>query len=320
LKDTFGVNAIRNLLLARELTRVLKQLGTAGVPVIPLKGVALAESLYGDTALRTCADLDILIQPQDLAPSLRILQSSGYDTHHHQPALVQLQGRFGKDCALMREDAHQPYPLQVHCGMIWGGPAERPVLAEIWSGAVPSPFCAAPTLALSPEWEFLYLAMHAARHGLFPFKWLVDLDWIVARGSVDWQKVHETTKRLGWQEAVYSCFAACASLLETPIPEPFVRPANAAPSRFSLSAPGPLQIPRETLFSVRLLPSLAPRLQFLAIRLFIPTPADGEFISLPSALFFLYYLLRPLRLAVTVAGWTIPAGLAQLRRLFRRGP
>jgi hypothetical protein len=36
LTDTFGVNAIRNLLLAEELTSILTQLGAAGVPVIPL--------------------------------------------------------------------------------------------------------------------------------------------------------------------------------------------------------------------------------------------------------------------------------------------
>lgn len=320
LTDTFGINAIRNDLLTQELTRVLARLGAAGVPVIPLKGIALAKSLYGDAALRTCADLDILVHPKYFAESLGFLRSSGYEIHCAEPAFVHLMARYGKDCALMREDARLGYPLQVHCGLIWGGPAERRLLNEIWSEAVPRPFHAAPAYALSPEWEFLYLAVHAARHGLFPFKWLVDLDWLVVRGALDWENVQEKARRLGWERAVQSCLAACAALLATPLPKPYERTPPLTPASFRAAGPGPLEIPREVIFVMRLLPAFSPRLRFLAIRLFVPTPADGEFLRLPSSLFFLYYFLRPCRLTGAVAGWLIQAGVARLRRLFRRRP
>ena len=315
LTDTFGINAIRNVLLTQELVGVLTRLGAAGMPVIPLKGIALAESLYGDPALRTCADLDILVHPKFLPESLHLLRSSGYEGRSGEPSFVGLLARYGKDCTLMRVDGRAVYPLQVHCGLIWGGPAERRLLAEIWSDAAPQPFHAAPAYALSPEWEFLYLAVHASRHGLFPFKWLVDLDWISVRGGLDWKEVQEKAKRLGWERVVQSCFAACTALLETPIPEPFARTLPSAPAKIRPSGPGPLEIPRETIFAMRLLPTFAQRLHFLALRMFVPTPADGEFLRLPSALFFLYYFLRPWRLTVTVAGWLIQAGAARLRRL-----
>jgi hypothetical protein len=317
LTDSFGINAIRNQLLAQEFVRVLAQLGTAGVGVIPLKGIALAESLYGDPALRTCADLDILVHPKDVAESLRLLQASGYEGRFREPSFVRLLARYGKDCLLMREEVRAVYPLQVHCGLIWGGPAERGLLAEIWADAAPRPFHEAPAYALSPEWEFLYLAVHAARHGLFPFKWLVDLDWLMVRGALDWKKVREMAKRLGWERAVQPCLAACRALLETPVPEPFAETLPSAPARIHASAPGPLEIPRETIFAVRLLPPFSQKLQFFATRIFIPTPADGEFLRLPSPMFFLYYLLRPCRLTMAVAGGVIQAGWAKLRP--RRG-
>ncbi len=312
LTDTFGVNAIRNELLSQELAGVLARLAAAGVPVIPLKGIPLAESLYGDPALRTCADLDILVHPKYLAESLDLLRSSGYEDRLGEPALVRLLARYGKDCVLMREEKKSVFPLQVHCGLIWGGPAERHLLVEIWSDAITQPFHAAPAYALSPEWEFLYLAVHAARHGLFPFKWLVDLDWLSVRGGLDWPKAQEKARRLGWERAVQSCFAAGAALLETPVPEPFTTVASPAAAKVRASGPGPLQISRETFFSMRLLPTLSQRLRFLAIRLFVPTPADCEFLRLPSSLFFLYYFLRPWRLAGAVAGWFIQAGIARV--------
>jgi hypothetical protein len=320
LTDTFGVNAIRNDLLTREMVRVLAKLGAAGVPVIPLKGTALAESLYGDAALRTCADLDILVHPKHIAASLRILASVGYEGRFGDPAFVHLLERYGKDCALMRHDARLAYPLQVHCGLIWGGPAERLLLTEIWSEASPRPFHDAPAYAMSPEWEFLYLVVHAARHGLFPFKWLVDLDWLLLQSPLDWQNVQEKTRRLGWERVVQSCLAACAGLLETPIPAPFARDATPPRATFHMTGPGPLETPRETIFAMRLLPGFSPKLRFLAFRLFVPTPADGEFLRLPSSLFFLYYSLRPCRLTGAVAGWLIQAGAARFRRLFRRRP
>lgn len=313
LTDAFGVNAIRNVLLTEELIRVLTQLGAAGMHVIPLKGVALAESLYGDAALRTCADLDVLIHPEHLAESLHLLGSSGYQDRLGDRSFVRLLARFGKDCGMMREVGRTAYPLQVHCGLIWGGPAERRLLAEIWSDAAPKPFHAAPADAMSPEWEFLYLAVHAARHGLSPFKWLVDLDWLMVRGALNWNEVQERARRLGWERHVHSCLIACAALLETPIPEPFCGTLPRAPVRILTPCPGPLEIPRETIFALRLLPTFSPKLQFLATRLFVPTPADGELLRLPPSLFFLYYLFRPWRLAVTVAGWLIQAGLARLR-------
>jgi hypothetical protein len=319
LTDSFGINAIRNQLLAQELVRVLAQLGTAGVGVIPLKGIALAESLYGDPALRTCADLDILIHPKDVAESLRLLRASGYEVRLNEPSFVRLLARYGKDCLLMREDARSTYPLQVHCGLIWGGPAERRLLAEVWADAAPRPFHEAPAYALSPEWEFLYLAVHAARHGLFPFKWLVDLDWLVVRGALDWKKTQEMARRLGWERVVQSCLAACAALLETPVPELFAGTTPPAAAEIYASGPGPLEIPRETIFAMRLLPTLSQKLQFFATRIFVPTPADGEFLRLPSPLFFLYYFLRPCRLTIAVAGWVIQAGAARLRRILRRG-
>ncbi|MGA3326094.1 MAG: nucleotidyltransferase family protein [Terriglobia bacterium] len=319
LTDTFGMNAIRNVLLTQELVRVLARLGAAGVPVIPLKGIALAESLYGDPALRTCADIDILVQPKDFAESLHLLRSSGYEARFREPSLVPLLARYGKDCLLMREDARSVYPLQVNCGLMCGGPAERRVLAEVWSDAAPRPFHAAPAFAMSPEWEFLYLAVHAARHGMVPFKWLVDIDWLTVRGALDWNKVQEMAKRLGWERAVQSCLAVCATLLETPLPQPSLWIARKSP-RFPATAQGAFELPRATFFPIRLLPTLSQKLQFLAVRLFVPTLGDCQFLHLPSALFFLYYFLRPWRLMGSVAGWFIRPGVACLRRLFRRGP
>ena len=207
------------------------------------------------------------------------------------------------------------YPLEVHFGLIWGGPVERRLVADIWSNAIPRPFHGTPAYALCPEWEFLHLAEHAARHGMSLFKWMVDLDWLVVRGAVDWKNANEKAQRIGWERIVRSALVACAALLETPIPEPFEGMPRPSALRILVSGPGSLEFPREALFNLLLLPTLWQKLQFIAIRLFVPSPEDFEFLRLPSALFFLYYFMRPWRLAGTLAKWLIQAGVAKIRRL-----
>src|SRR5574337_1314896 len=78
LDRRYKANAIRNLLLARELARLLQAFSAAGIPVVPLKGVTLAESLYGDPALRVCIDIDILVPRRMASNACDLPLTAGY--------------------------------------------------------------------------------------------------------------------------------------------------------------------------------------------------------------------------------------------------
>jgi hypothetical protein len=80
LKGAYLANAWRNELFAEELARLLGLLGQAGIRVIPLKGVAPAQSLYGDPAARVCSDIDILVPPGEAARTRRIILTNGYSS------------------------------------------------------------------------------------------------------------------------------------------------------------------------------------------------------------------------------------------------
>ena len=315
LANAFQVNAIRNQLFARELARILRLLGDARIPVMPLKGLALAESLYEDPALRVCADIDILVPTKNVVDAFHLIVSSGYRSEFAHSSLLDLVARYGKDCVLMREDSICTYPLELHCGLMWGGLLERNLLDEIWAQADRKAFCGVPAWALSPSWEFLYLAVHAARHGWLSLKWFVDLDRLCSRKTINWQSVKEKAQLLGWEDAVRSSLSACASLFGTQINP--VLCATEPPRRYRLPLSSDFQVPSEILFSIRLVKGPSRRLRFVAIRLFIPTIADCEFLPLPSSLFFLYYLLRPLRLACKTIGWFIQAELKSVRHFLR---
>ena len=334
----FGLNAIRNELLAKELARILRLLGGRGIRVVPLKGVALGETLYGDPALRPAADIDVLVPRKQALEAFRLLVASGYQSELTRPQLLDLAVRYGKHCTLTRHEPLRDYSLELHAGLFWGAELEREALEALWSEARRECFYGIPAFALSPEWELLYLAAHAAQHARLALTWYVDLDRICRREALDWKTASEKARWLGWDDAVRSSLAVCQDLFETPVGPAFA----AGPSRRSGSAPrhgetvpqaaggterlrewgGPvpgLQLASENLFLLRLLKTPSRKLRYLAIRLLLPTPAECALIPLPEWLFFLYYPLRPLRVASNAASWVMQAAWQRLRRALRKG-
>ena len=72
-------NLARNLKLQQEQETVLKALHHDARAAIALKGSGLGEFLYGDVGARQVADLDLLIQPRDLASADAALRALGYE-------------------------------------------------------------------------------------------------------------------------------------------------------------------------------------------------------------------------------------------------
>jgi hypothetical protein len=77
-KEDYYLNATKNTLIFRELGRVLAAFHKAGLPVIVLKGAALAEPVYGNVALRPMSAADLLIRKEDLLGIDEQLKVLGY--------------------------------------------------------------------------------------------------------------------------------------------------------------------------------------------------------------------------------------------------
>jgi hypothetical protein len=310
------INAARNALVARALGRVLEGLGRVGVPVIPLKGVALSESLYGDAAIRVSADLDVLVPRECVSRAWTVLGELGYVMAAHEERVEEselgLLLESNIEAAFASPEA-AGCPVELHWDIAWRWPHSAPALADLWADARPRPFRGAPAHALGPEWELLYLAVHAARHRWESLKWLVDIHEICRRGGFDWKKVHAKADRFGLTDVLEISLQASAALLDTPLP---ARPAaRALPDWLELfpATPDPLDIWQGALYPARLFARPSERLGYLARVLLVPTLAERRLIRLPRRLRALYYPLRPLRLG---GRW----GLDVVRRLGRRFP
>jgi hypothetical protein len=302
LKHAYRANTIRNFAFARELAAVLAALDSAGVPVVPLKGLPLAESLYGSLVLRMCWDIDLLV-PRALRPvALNVLSARGYRPIIQRPFLQKLALRHDIEFGLVRQDESLEYPVELHWGLFTSTPTENAAMRELWHAAIRTHFLGAACYSLTPEWEFLFLAAHAARHQWQGLKWLVDIHAICTRGALDWMEVKTLADRLQWTELVQITLSIAHVIFETTVPAVF--PHTRLPHWLQIfplrrRSPGLGAV----LFQVRLLKQPSHKLRFLSRACLVPTVAEEDWWPLSNRLSFLYYLLRPTRLLLKWGGF-----------------
>ena len=294
------LNAARNALFVRALTGVLERFRDAGVPVIPLKGVALAESLYGDVALRDCSDIDVLV-PRDAVPrAFRALLSNGFEPVEDcaiEQADIELLLRSSIEHVFVLRSSAAPTLLDLHWDIAWRWRGDSEATDDLWAEARRRTFWGIEAYSLSPEWEILYLAVHAARHRWQALKWLVDIHEACSARRVDWVRLSDKARRFGWEEVLGVTLSACHALLGTPVPDSLSRRALPRWLRIFPESPAPVGLWQEALFATRLFSGLSAKLAYLGRLLFLPTIRERELISLPAPMNLLYYPLRPLRLA-----------------------
>jgi len=309
------LNAVRNRLLARGLGTILGRFAQAGIPVIPLKGVALAESLYGDMSLRVCSDVDILVPRHTVGHAVELLQADGFrgaDRYHAGATDIDLLLCSNMEYCLDSPPASFRYVLELHWDIAWRWRADSEMVEHLWADARLGTVLGADAWALSPEWELLYLAFHAARHRWSALKWLVDIHEMCVRGGLDWAGVEDRARRFGLERALHLTLGACRTLLGTPLPPALAR--HAAPGRLRVLRAAPVTIGgwQETLSAVWLFSQPVDKLRYLGRLLLRPTLAEWSLVRLPSSLRFLYYGLRPLRLGLTSSRAMVRAGLDRL--------
>ena len=315
LKGAFLVNGFRNQLLTEELTRLFGLLGEAGIPVIPLKGVTLAQSLYGDAAYRVCADIDILVPAANVTQALGLILASGYRDDFREPFFCDLVMRYGRHYDVVREDRAFSYLLELHWKFVHNSSKNDEAITDLWAEVRPKAFFGVGAYTLTPEWEFLYLAMHATDHQWQMLKWLVDVHEISSFASVDWQMVMKKAEHLELDLVVRQTLTACSLLLGTPMPEGYSPTALPAKVRLFSAVPFPAETVQTALFPVHVLRRPLDKLRCLATILLIPKLTDRDFLRLPSSLSFLYYPMRLIRLTCKWSWRLLKLGLANFFRM-----
>ena len=225
---------LRNTGLAAALVEVGSAFREAGVESLAVKGIALAESVYGDLALRPAADVDILVRPADLPAARSVLLSLGFD--HRSEPLGDEWAHSHHDEPYFRRSARGEVCLELHWAL-W--PAAR-FRADpgVWERTRPLQVRGSMLRTLSPEDTLLHLAIHRTRAPL-RLRSVCDVAELVRRegSKLDWEAVETRAATIGARTALFSVLALSQRLLGAPVPPGVVARLRVGPLRRRILEP-----------------------------------------------------------------------------------
>ncbi|HYR08394.1 MAG TPA: nucleotidyltransferase family protein [Longimicrobium sp.] len=306
LRAEYQANGRAALASSAELRRLIGAMEAAGVRAAAYKGPALAVRAYGHLALRTYADLDLLVAPDDVPAAARVLEECGYlSVHRFSPAQEAVFRRTDGDYPF-----HHPHTaalVELHCHVSSARFCASLPTAELLARARPVPIGGGQVPALADEDLFIALCLHGAKHRWSRLEWLAAAA-ALALHALDMEKAVLRAHAFGARRATLLALLLARDALGLPLPPSIghaisadpVLPALAAEARalwFDADA-DEHDTAANLRFNFRVRDGAADRARYAARWLFTPSPEDWAWARLPDALSPLYRAVRPLRLAV----------------------
>jgi hypothetical protein len=213
LRQHYLYNAFRNAILFRETADAATALAAESIPVMLLKGIHLARFVYAEPALRSMADIDLMVPRSRIADAERILVGMGYGPLP--------RGNVDERCAWSNHLATLEKPgaeiLEVHYDI------ERPTspfsidVNAIWRSARAETLDGAAVVVPATEHLLLHLCIHVAYHHRFErtaLKGLVDIATVIRdAGPIDWDAMVKTANAANAGPFVYAALRLARDVL-----------------------------------------------------------------------------------------------------------
>ena len=329
------MNGLHNLSQTKELLKILALLEKAGIEAIAFKGPTLAASAYGNVTLRQFNDLDILVRKKNFWQAKAVLVAQGYQSSGTEAEEIELFNcqfqislSHSTPEATMFNQRFQPSLLHSNpersIDLHWGIPPKRIWKSDrferLWENLDLIDLMGQPIKTFNKEATLVVQCMNVAKNpSNRAFKQICDVAQIIrAYPDLNWQSALKLSSKLHSQQLFLIGLSITRKLLHIPLPQ------------FMLEMLVKSQLTDERLFGGDFLredlrlPTASSTLQawwweytnqlktldqwwgglfmtghYLQLILKIalsPNEGDREFLPLPSGLFFLYYVLRPIRL------------------------
>lgn len=213
-----GVAAL-NMVLADELANILRQFEERGLPCVPLRGLALAERLYGDITARPMGDLDLLVRRRDLPAVTGLLGDLGFRELDRRPGFARA---FSYTLEFLK-DRHGGLVVEPHWTLTYPPFVDRIDMEGVWERCVRGRVVGVDTWLLGREDLLLHLCLHLAhRGGTAPLLWAYELDRLVRLEgeALDWSRVLSVARQGELQFLLSPVLGQVKTLFAAPVPEP----------------------------------------------------------------------------------------------------
>ncbi len=313
LRTAYYQAAASNALLYEELADILRVFHGARIPIILLKGAALAQGTYGNVAVRPMSDLDILVRGETMPQAEGLLAQRGYTVlkgaHAHLRHMT-FKNTSGGTGTLIEIHSH-----------IVSSPYYRQAIPEQWLWQDPAGLTidSVPGLTLSPEATIVHSCLHFLDHIAVQgtLLWLCDIAEVAQRANVDWDHLTHTIGDFRIALPVRSLLETCQETLGLSLPEHALdrilalRPSFVERRAYQFCLSSSRSTASKTLFDFLATPGLAPRVRLLSSRLFPPRSYIRARYSVSNPALVPFYYLRMIVTAVL-------DGIRSLRPVHRR--
>lgn len=302
ISNQYKRNTFQMLHLSGELEQVSHLFSNNQLPLLLLKGPALAHELYGDISLRTSSDLDILVPLEQLQQAEDLLIERGYKKDDYIETVL-------NDWKWRHHHVTFFHPqknikLEIHWRLN-PGPAKEPSFEELWDRKCKGKLTSTTVYLLGKEDLFIFLVSHGARHGWSRLRWLVDINQLINQ-EIDWDVAKEILKKYHYNRAGGQALNLLSQLfgaeLNIQLKSLTMRSSTrklAQQAVFYLenmvslhTDPVPDEVSRYHRRHLFSLMSLKQKFLFI-ISFLYPYPEDRETLPLPKHIHFLYFPLRP---------------------------
>lgn len=277
----------------------------------------LSLQAYGNPALRKYGDLDMLVQPRHFERAVQVLKENGYVPVTSVSWLKKTNWYVSRKKDIYFVDQDRSVNLELHwklSGSHFGLPRE---MNRLWDRLETVNLAGTPVLALSFNDLLIYLCLHGSRHSWERFSWICDVNELIrSKQHIDWDLLFAESKRFGCENVVALGLRLIHEFFEFNAPVPIWDKVKSEPIYDGMvaeirhrlfSAEGKkVEIGDRYLYHLKLKERSSDRLKlhlhyiswYIRI-IFTPNQMDKDVLHLPRALFPLYYVTRPLRLAYT---------------------
>ena len=307
-------HALRNFAMTARLIEILRMFEAEGILAVPFKGPTLSLKIYQSVALRQFIDLDILVIPKHFDRAVKLLLQKGYELHPSSVVSSRQVLRINrtKDVSLIHPDDN--FRVELHWKLS-GSHFSMPIqLSHLWDRMDKTALGGIEVGTLPFNDLFVYLCLHAARHGFERLEWICDLNELIQNESdADWESIRKHARIHGCEKALEVSLLLVFQLFGTRPDYPDFHRVEADKILMKTA-----HIIRDRLFSqtsnangigdwyVYHLNLKEKRLDRVKLHLFYlawyfkiifrPNSADKTVFALPTSFYPLYFVLRPARL------------------------
>jgi hypothetical protein len=304
LTDRQRAQNFLTLRLTAELFRLLERFASARIAALVVKGPVLAMQAYGDPAMRSYGDLDLLVRQPDIRGATELMIAAGYQAAVPLRAIdagkIPGQYLFSMPDSKLLVELHNDFTLRYF-------PRRLPI-EEFFARQIRVRLDAHEALALSVEDELVLICIHGAKHFWERLIWIAYVAALVShQSSMDWDLAAGSAKAVGAERMLHTGLRLAADLLHARLPDGVsaTMRADASAARLVekilvwLPAAGfaPPALFERAVFRLRMRGGLIAAPAYLLRLLLSPTEEDWQGSAEESRHRLLDVLRRPFRLA-----------------------